>query len=420
MSDRRASMNNDAVTPDSAGSHPLAAASASESGSSSASSSTLALQIVERGIMTRCQPGTRRANLAFPSVTVLTDGSLLAACCAGSKKASPDQTIELYASHDAGRTWQERPFTAATMVEGKRGSSMVCYITEIEPAHLLAGIMWVNREAFPDKPLFNPETEGCLPMSIVLADSYDFGKTWSPWRLVPMPAEIGPASLTNPILKLPDGSLAMSIETNKNYEDRSKWYQRAVLFHSKDMGKTWGSPVVAGADPTGRIFNWDQRAGVAPDGRIATFLWTFDSQTNAYLNMHRRISSDGGYTWSDADDLGFTDQAAHPAIFPDGRIVLAFVDRFKTHSIRARWAADVAAPFPLQTEAVIYSHQATLAKAAKADTTGEALVDMAAWRYGLPYVEALPEGDALVMYYAGTPTAMDIHWARLRLPKPTR
>jgi hypothetical protein len=136
--------------------------------------------------------------------------------------------------------------------------------------------------------------------------------------------------------------------------------------------------------------------------------------------MHRRISSDGGYTWSAAEDLGFTDQAAHPAIFPDGRVILAFVDRFKSHSIRARWAQDVAAPFPVQTEVVIYSHQATVAKAPKADTTGEALVDMAAWSYGLPYGEALPDGDAIVLYYAGTPTAMDIHWARLRLPKPTR
>jgi hypothetical protein len=221
-------------------------------------------------------------------------------------------------------------------------------------------------------------------------------------------------------MKLPDGTLAMSIETNKTYEDRSKWFQKAVLFHSKDKGKTWGPPVTAGADPTGRIFNWDQRAGVAPDGRMATFLWTFDSQTNTYLNLHRRISSDGGTTWSAADDLGFTDQASHPAIFPDGRVILAFVDRFKSRSLRARWAQDVAAPFLLQTEAIIYSHQATLAKAPKADTTGEALVDMSAWSYGLPYGEALPDGDAIVLYYAGTPTAMDIHWARLRLPKPTR
>jgi len=422
MSDRRAFMKNIAVIPELAGPipHALATASSSQSAASPAAPPPQVLQIVERGIMTRSKPRTRRATLTFPTVTALSNGVLLATCRSGSTKDADDETVEVYESSDCGRTWRQRPFSAATNVKGKRGSSRVCYITEIEPGHLLAAIMWVDRETYPGKPLFNPETEGCLPTSIVLSDSYDFGKTWSPWRLVPMPAEIGPASLTNPIMKLPDGTLAMSIETNKNYEDRSKWYQKVVLFHSKNNGKTWGPPVTAGADPIGRIFNWDQRAAVAPGGRIVTFLWTFDSQTNTYLNVHRRISSDAGYTWSAAEDLGFTDQAAHPAIFPDGRVILAFVDRFKSHSIRARRAQDVDAPFPPETEVVIYSHQATVAKGPKTDTTGGALVDMSAWSYGLPYGEALPDGDAIVVHYAGTPKAMDIHWARLRLPKPTR
>ena len=69
-----------------------------------------------------------------------------------------------------------------------------------------------------------------------------------------MPNEIGPASLTSPLLKLRDGRLAMSIETNKPYLDRSKWKQRAVYFHSSDEGRTWSSPVTVAEDPTGRIF----------------------------------------------------------------------------------------------------------------------------------------------------------------------
>ena len=58
----------------------------------------------------------------------------------------------------------------------------------------------------------------------------------------------------------------MSIETNKTYQDASTWYQRVVHFHSQDEGRTWGDMTVAGQDPSGRIFNWDQRAAVAPDG----------------------------------------------------------------------------------------------------------------------------------------------------------
>jgi hypothetical protein len=205
----------------------------------------------------------------------------------------------------------------------------------------------------------------------------------------------------------------MSIETNKPYFDGSKWYQRAVLFHSADLGQSWTGPVTVAQDPTGRIFNWDQRLGVAPDGRIGTFIWTYDSQTHRYLNVHRRLSVDGGQSWSLVEDLGFPDQAAHPAIFPAGRVILPWVDRFESQSIRACFAPDIAAAFEPASEVTLYQHGP--AGSSAGDDTGALLAEMSRWSFGLPYAEALPEGDALVVYYAGTDTAMDIHWARLRL-----
>ena len=75
-------------------------------------------------------------------------------------------------------------------------------------------------------------------------------------------------------------------------------------------------------DPTGRIRNWDQRVNVAPDGRLVSFTWTYDSDTVSYRDIHRRISADEGLTWTDPEPLGITDQAGHPAILPDGRVVL--------------------------------------------------------------------------------------------------
>jgi len=43
---------------------------------------------------------------------------------------------------------------------------------------------------------------------------------------------------------------------------------------------------------------------------------------------------------------------------------------------------------------------------------------MSRWSYGLPWAEALPDGDVIVVWYAGTPESMDIHWARLSVPEP--
>ncbi len=368
------------------------------------------MRLVSSGFLSRSVPGTDRACLTFPSVAALSDGTLLATLRAGDEKDSAREGIEVYRSADGGVTWSgpEAPF-AAPPLGGRGGSLKLCYVTELAPKQLLAAAMWVDRTSHPGQPLFNAETEGCLPMAILLSNSQDNGATWSAWRQVRMPDEIGPPSLTSPVMKLADGRLAMSIETNKPYLDGSKWLQRAVFLHSSDGGASWSAPTTVAQDPEGRIFNWDLRCGVGPDGRVVSFAWTYDSQTATYLNIHRRVSADGGLTWTGPEDIGVADQAARPAMLADGSVVLAWVDRFGSRSIRARRAADIAAPFA--DEVVVYAHPQP--EAASSDT-GEMLASMGMWNFGLPSATALPDGDVLVVYYAGETGALDVRWARLR------
>lgn len=370
------------------------------------------MERVASGILAAAVPGTSRACLTFPAVTALAGGTLLASARAGDSKDSAGETVELYRSADGGYSWSgpERPFPAPEL-DGRGGSLKLCYVTELAPGRLLAAAMWVDRTSYPGKPLFNPETEGCLPMAILLADSTDGGATWSSWRRVAMPGEVGPPSLTSPILKLGDGRLAMSIETNKPYLDGSKWMQRAVWLWSFDNGRNWSAPASVAEDVSGRIFNWDLRCGVAPDGRVGSFAWTYDTEAGTYLDIHRRVSSDGGTTWSPPEPLGFADQAARPAILADGRVLLAWVDRFGSRSIRMRLAADIAQPFEPATELLLYQHPRPGAASAG---TGELLTEMGAWSFGLPYAEALPDGDVMVVYYAGAEDTLDLHWVRVR------
>lgn len=373
------------------------------------------MRIVERSTLQAAQPGGPRAVASFPAFVPLADRSLLASYSVGSGKDTDDITLELRRSTDGGRAWAEpeRPF--ATSVDGRRGSLKVGLVTRLDGDRLTIAALWIDREAFPGQPLFNPATEGCLPMAILLADSADAGRTWSPWRTVSMPEDVGPPSLTNAILRLPGGRLALSVETNKNYLDDSKWFQRVVYSWSDDGGVTWSPSTTIVEDPTGRIANWDQRAGVAPDGQIVTFTWTYDFEAVAYRNICRRLSRDEGRTWSDPEDLGFADQPSHPAITADGRVVLAWVDRYGTQSIRARSADSVDAPFSEESEVVLYRHQVPRSPD-RADTTADALVEMGTWSYGLAYAEAVPDGDVGVVHYApGERGGTDIRWIRLRL-----
>jgi hypothetical protein len=376
------------------------------------------MRISGRGVLNCGEPGTCRAVSSFPAVTPLVDGSLLATYRVGSTKDSDDERIEIRRSLDGGQNWLEPSSPFESMIDGVRGSSKILYITELDDDHLLAAAMWVDRQTHPGKPLFNDATEGCLPMKILLADSFDRGKNWSRWRVVPIPDDVGPPSLTNPVLRFPGGRLAISVETNKTYEDSGKWQQRVVYLYSDDDGQTWGSPVTTCQDTAGRICNWDQRAGICPDGRLVTFTWTYDRETTRYLNIQRRFSCDEGDTWSEPEDLGFTDQASHPAILADGRLVLAWVDRFHTQSIRARMSEAVDAPFFPESEVVLYTIEDSAPKtAAGTGDTGMLLAEMGIWNFGLPFAEVLPNGEVIVVYYEGNPSAMQVCWVRLSSSK---
>ena len=178
------------------------------------------MRISDQGVLNCGTPATRRAISTYPTVTPLADGSLLATYRVGSTKDSDDETIELRRSSDGGRSWSEPSSPFESMIDGVAGSLKVAYVTALNDDHLLAAALWVDRQAYPGKPLFNDESEGCLPMRILLADSHDRGGSWSRWRVLPVPDDIGPPSLTNPVLRLPSGRLAISIETNKSYEGR--------------------------------------------------------------------------------------------------------------------------------------------------------------------------------------------------------
>jgi len=370
--------------------------------------------IAARGVLARAEAGTDRAALTFPSVTALASGGLIATLRAAHTKDDAGERIELHRAGARGTDWTGPEATlAAPVIGGKAGSLKLCYLTETVPGSLLAAAMWVDRQTHPDAPLFNPDTDGCLPMAILLARSDDDGQSWSAWEKVPLPDNLGPPSLTAPILVLPGGGLVMSIETNKPYDDDGPWDQRAVFLHSSDGGASWSEPRTVAHDPSGRLFNWDLRCAVRPDGGIETFAWTYDTTAGAYLDIHRRVVSGNMRDVMPPEPLGFADQPGRPAMLSDGRLVLPYVDRFGEGRICARPCMSPGGVF----DGPIVLHSQDMPAAARA-ASDDILTRMSRWSYGLPWAEALPDGDVIVVWYAGTPESMDIHWARLSVPEP--
>jgi hypothetical protein len=128
-----------------------------------------------------------------------------------------------------------------------------------------------------------------------------------------------------------------------------------------------------------------------------------------YADIHRRISTDEGLTWTEPVPIGMTDQAGHPAMLPDGRVVLPWVDHFETFSVRARLAPTIDDEFDPASEVVLY--QAAAAEPGEGTDGGEALLAMSSWTFGSPYALRLNDGTVLVCAYVGEREgALGVNW----------
>ncbi len=370
------------------------------------------MNLLERGVVFPSEAGTDRQSCAFPQVAVLPGGRWLVSCRAAcTKEGMAGQHVLLRWSDDAGRTWRAPPAPFVPLpIDGSPGQFRALGLTSLGGSRVLATLYWVDHSD-PSRPFFNPHTEGLLDSRILFAESEDGGDTWTaPVRMDTSPFHV-PTPITGPVLVLPDGERVCQFETNKTYDDTTKWIHRSVLMFSRDGGRTWPRHSVVTQDP--RIFYWDQRPCILPDVRILDLFWTYDNGAATYLNMHARESEDAGHTWSALWDTGVPGQPAPVVPLPDGRLALVYVDRTGAPAIRCRISEDNGRTWPAETTLTLYE-SVLPSQTARKDVMADAWSEMGKFSVGLPATAALPNGDVLVVYYAGASTdCTSVEWVRV-------
>lgn len=372
------------------------------------------MRIIHRGIVFPSRPDSDQQSCAFPQVAVLPGGRWLVGCrCACTKGGKEGQHVRLALSDDDGATWCAiTPFTAPKL-DGKPGQFRALGLTALGGARVLATLYWVDHSD-PSLPFFNEQTEGLLDSRIMLAESADGGETWTAPALLDTTPFTVPTPITGPVLLLPDGEWVCQFETNKPYDDESTWVHRSVLIFSRDGGRTWPRHSIVTEDP--RIFYWDQRPQVLPDGRIVDLFWTYDNGAATYLNIHARASTDGGRTWSALWDTGVPGQPAPVAPLGDGRLAMVYVDRTGAPAIRCRISADGGRTWPTESTQTLYE-SVLPSQTVRKDGMADAWAEMGKFSVGLPATASLPNGDLLVVYYAGADTDhTSVEWARMTSP----
>ena len=227
-------------------------------------------------------------------------------------------------------------------------------------------------------------------MAILLAESADGGRTWSEWRNVPMPEEIGPPEPDQPAP--PAGRWPPGAERGDQQDLRGPIKVvaagRVLPLHRRraHVDRT-GHSRLRSNRPYFQLGSARRGCAGWPDRCVRVDV----RQRQLPLPRHPPASQPRWRIHVVArEPLGFADQPSRPAILPDGRVVLAWVDRFGSRSIRARLATDVEAPFDPASEVVIYQHASGSPGGVEISDTAGLLGDMQLWSFGLPFAEVLP------------------------------
>jgi hypothetical protein len=336
----------------------------------------------------------------------------------GPSKQAATGTVRLAESTDGGQTWSVIPFEFMTSFEGTPGSLAAIELVEPEVGRLLAFATWFDRSE-PERPLFDPETEGILRSKQLCAESADDGQSWSCWRALDL-GELRGTALTGPVLRCDDGAIGFALESFKEFDDPAPGRHAAWLLFSRDGGRSFLPPALVAQHPEGRVYYWDQRlcVGRRPNEFTAMF-WTHDLADRRDLSVHLRHARfhDGELVDSPIVETNIPGQIAAPLWIDESRLVSFVVDRGNPTTMTLWCSTDEGVTWPRSERLVVYRHdeQAALSQGAENIDFKQYWEDMGRWSFGHPALCKLDQSHILLAWYAGTPSCMSVHWARVRV-----
>lgn len=371
--------------------------------------------IEKQGIIFDASQQPTQPNIAFfTSLCQLKSGTILCGFQNGPGKHAVTSTIRLSRSTDGGNTWELLPHEFETAIDGVPGSLGAAELVETSPGRLLLFSTWFDRSE-PERPLFDPVTEGILKSKQLLAISHDDGVTWSKWRELEV-GELKGCALTGPILKWDDGAIVFPFESFKEFDDPRPGRHAAWMIVSRDEGKTFSPPLLVAQHPEHRCYYWDQRLCVGKKpGEFQALFWTHDLVQKQDLHVHHRSAVVEGNTicLNPIRATNMPGQIAAPLLTADGKLLAFVVDRTQPGTMTLWISPDGGATWPENDRLVIYRHdeRAALSQGRENIDFKQYWEDMGKWTFGHPAIRSLSPHHFLLAWYAGTPNSMSIHWA---------
>lgn len=373
--------------------------------------------VEDRSVVWQAADDDPVAHACEPRIVRLASGEILVAHRLGVRRESNDGRPHLLRSTDDGASWQDlgRPFDDyAEAGFDLRGAAM----TQLTSGDVLTAIIGLDKRL--ERPVYNPDGEGLVPIVNIFGRSADAGASWSwPWRLSGQPI---PQTASQGLLTLPSGDVLLTFETFKEYDEPGVWRYQGGMLRSSDEGRTWGSQVISATsdfegDPHDTMW-WDPRIAQLGDGTLVQFYYAFRHRSGGEGPVHAGWSTDDGWTWTPPTPTTLEGQATYPIALPgDGRRLVAFQQRRSDPGLMLlHYSADGGRTFDPSSSTIIYEHAAVSAGAADGSLSSfDYLISMDRFTFGHPCGVALGPDRVLLVWYAGGLTRTAIHAATVRL-----
>ena len=374
------------------------------------------LRVHSRGTLFEAPASDLKRQAAFfCELFRATDGTIYTVFQTGAIKHAVDSRLVIFCSTDEGATWRELPSRFSQTCQGVPISQANGMLAEQTGGTLLLFASLFDRSE-PERPPFDPVTEGILNSFLVVSASSDGGETWSDWNVLETPGYTG-CSLTGGSISLGNGGFGIAFESFKRFDEIGSWPHRACLMEFDGKSLRPKTTRVLATDPAGHLCYWDQRLSPGTRNReVLDCFWTHDRASKRDLSVHfLRADLDGKIP--SPCPTGIKGQIAAPALLADGRILMLVVEReSEIGTIQLHVSEDGGGSW--QPGPVIYEHSEAAQLHARAGEDIDFAAyweDMGKWSFGHPALLDLGNGSALCLYYAGTPKRFGIRWAKVSL-----
>jgi hypothetical protein len=264
---------------------------------------------------------------AYPSLSLLNDGTLVASIRNRPVHSGPDVDIDIWASEDGGRFWQKRGVAALH----EPGTSQEQSASGI--AHDGSLIVLARTDEYQGRVR--------KPRPLRVCRSSDGGRNWQRSLSVTPPDGANHLTPFGNIVRCAGNTLAVAVFHVKWRDEITRKISRVpdvmpigeaaeaagYLLFSKDDGRTWGDAAMIGMPGSrGRWFGSTTVLRLRPDRWLAA--------VDKWSHVALFVSKDEGRTWTEEGPLtvgGLRHRPGHLLRMVDGRILLTFGIRERQH-----------------------------------------------------------------------------------------